>query len=262
MADRLARIFGTEEDKVNCPFYFKIGACRHGDRCTRLHNKPLCSQTILMPHMYENPAVAIAMTEGTRVPEKAIREAVRHYENFYEEVWLELSNYGEVLDLNACDNMGDHMIGNVYAKFASEDDAENAARNLNGRYYGGRVISCEFSPVTDFGEARCRQYDEGNCERGGYCNFMHLKHISRTFRKSLLHQMYYEHPEYKDKQKVRKKAEERRKHEEEDNRRRSRSDSRGRHRKKSPSLEQPVPRQTSEERRAMIAKWNQEGGNE
>ena len=23
MADRLAKIFGTEEDKVNCPFYFK-----------------------------------------------------------------------------------------------------------------------------------------------------------------------------------------------------------------------------------------------
>lgn len=43
MAQRLARIFGTEEDKVNCAFYHKIGACRHGDRCNRLHNKPLLS---------------------------------------------------------------------------------------------------------------------------------------------------------------------------------------------------------------------------
>ena len=25
-AEHLARIHGTEEDKVNCPFYFKIGA--------------------------------------------------------------------------------------------------------------------------------------------------------------------------------------------------------------------------------------------
>ncbi len=40
MADRLARVFGTEEDKVNCSFFFKIGACRHGDKCTRLHYKP------------------------------------------------------------------------------------------------------------------------------------------------------------------------------------------------------------------------------
>jgi splicing factor U2AF subunit len=137
--------------------------------------------------MYENPAVAIAMSEGSKVPERAIREAIRHFEDFYEEVWLELSNYGELLELHVCDNMGDHMIGNVYAKFGSEDDSENAAKNMNGRYYAGRVISTEFSPVTDFSESRCRQYDEGKCDRGGYCNFMHLKHISRSFRHSLLH---------------------------------------------------------------------------
>lgn len=30
-----------------CSFYFKIGACRHGDRCSRLHNKPTFSQVCL-----------------------------------------------------------------------------------------------------------------------------------------------------------------------------------------------------------------------
>jgi hypothetical protein len=33
--------------------------------------------------------------------------------------------------------------------------------------------------VTDFREATCRQYEENTCNRGGYCNFMHLKKISR-----------------------------------------------------------------------------------
>ncbi len=33
--------------------------------------------------------------------------------------------------------------------------------------YSGRPIVCEFSPVTDFREARCRQYDEATCGRGG-----------------------------------------------------------------------------------------------
>jgi splicing factor U2AF 35 kDa subunit len=246
MADRLSRIYGTEEDKVNCPFYFKIGACRHGDRCTRLHNKPLCSQTILMPHMYENPAVGLAMFEGTKVPEKAIREAIRHFEDFFEEVWLELSNYGELLELSVCDNMGDHLIGNVYAKFSSEEEAELAARSLNGRYYAGRVISTEFSPVTDFKEARCRQYDEGNCDRGGYCNFMHLKHISRSFKKSLQHQMYYEHPEYKQKRIVRLKQEAKNRKQLEN------------HPVKKPSPE--YKRQSSAERRAMIESWNRKEG--
>ena len=32
MAEFLASIFGTEKDRVNCPFYFKTGACTHGER--------------------------------------------------------------------------------------------------------------------------------------------------------------------------------------------------------------------------------------
>ena len=46
-------------DRVNCPFFFKMGACRHGDRCSRLHHKPLFSQTLLFPHMYQNPRVVL-----------------------------------------------------------------------------------------------------------------------------------------------------------------------------------------------------------
>jgi len=55
MAKYLARIHGTEEDKVNCPFYFKIGACRHADRCSHLHHRSAFSQTILVKHIYGIP---------------------------------------------------------------------------------------------------------------------------------------------------------------------------------------------------------------
>ena len=46
---------------MNCPFYFKNGACRYGDKCTRRHLKPSISQTLLFPRLYDNPPVAIAM---------------------------------------------------------------------------------------------------------------------------------------------------------------------------------------------------------
>ena len=55
MAEYLASIFGTEKDKVNCSFYFKIGACRHGDKCSRLHNRPTFSQTCLLANLFQNP---------------------------------------------------------------------------------------------------------------------------------------------------------------------------------------------------------------
>ena len=96
MAERLAKIFGTEEDKVNCPFYFKLGACRHGDTCTRMHNKPFISQTVLFHHMYQNPPAAIAFADGMNVPKENLVEAIHHFEDFYEDVFCELSKFGEI----------------------------------------------------------------------------------------------------------------------------------------------------------------------
>ncbi|GJV23958.1 splicing factor U2af small subunit B-like protein [Tanacetum coccineum] len=55
MAEHLALIFGPETDRVNCPFYFKIGACRHGDGCSRLHTKPIIIPTLLLSNMYQRP---------------------------------------------------------------------------------------------------------------------------------------------------------------------------------------------------------------
>ena len=56
---------------------------------------------------------------------------------------------------------------------------------MSGKLYNEQVIQVEYSPVTDFREAKCRQYNEGQCERGGYCNFIHPKHIEKDFRKEL-----------------------------------------------------------------------------
>lgn len=39
--------------------------------------------------------------------------------------------------------------------------------------------------MTDFREACCRQHEISECNRGGFCNFMHLKHPSRQLRREL-----------------------------------------------------------------------------
>lgn len=108
-----------------------------------------------------------------------------HAQDFYEDVFEELDKYGEIENLNICDNLADHMVGNVYVKFRDEDAAARAYQGLNGRFYAGRQIMVEFSPVTDFREATCRQYEENTCGRGGYCNFMHLRPIGKDLRKRL-----------------------------------------------------------------------------
>ncbi|PNY23953.1 Splicing factor U2AF 23 kDa subunit-like protein [Tolypocladium capitatum] len=208
MANFLASIFGTELDKVNCSFYFvsprpqlsvlygamdswnarlltaclakrqKIGACRHGDRCSRKHVKPSYSQTILMPNLYQNPAY----DPKNRMNPSQLQN---HFDAFYEDIWCELCKYGELEELVVCDNNNDHLIGNVYARFKYEESAQQACDTLNSRWYAGRPIYCELSPVTDFREACCRLNSGEGCVRGGFCNFIHRKNPSEELDKDL-----------------------------------------------------------------------------
>ncbi|KAM7338135.1 hypothetical protein ACRRTK_001619 [Alexandromys fortis] len=153
MAEYLASIFGTEKDKVNCSFYFKIGACRHGDRCSRLHNKPTFSQTIVLLNLYRNPQNTAQTADGSHCHVSDV-EVQEHYDNFFEEVFTELQEkYGEIEEMNVCDNLGDHLVGNVYVKFRREEDAERAVTELNNHWFNRQAV--HESPVTDFRESCC-----------------------------------------------------------------------------------------------------------
>jgi splicing factor U2AF subunit len=184
--------FGTEKDKIkyvlferttnlsSCSFFYKIGACRHGESCSRRHMKPSHSNTLLMTNLYQNPANDPSFGPMT---EEQLDE---HFDLFYEDIFVELAKYGEVDDIIVCDNVGDHLVGNVYVKYRREEDCGKAAKSLNERFYAGRPIYAELSPVTDLREARCRQYENGLCDRGGLCNFMHVRPVPKTVRVHLI----------------------------------------------------------------------------
>jgi splicing factor U2AF subunit len=115
-----------------------------------------------------------------------------HFDAFYEDFWCEMCKYGEIEEVVVCDNNNDRtflypllsrpktnlqsdLIGNVYARFKYEESAQAACDVLNSRWYAGRPIYCELSPVTDFREACCRLNSGEGCVRGGFCNFIHRK---------------------------------------------------------------------------------------
>jgi splicing factor U2AF subunit len=57
-----------------------------------------------------------------------------HFEEFYEDIFEELTNIGgELEQLRVCENLSDHLTGNVYAKFCEEEDAERALKALTVR---------------------------------------------------------------------------------------------------------------------------------
>jgi splicing factor U2AF 35 kDa subunit len=48
-------------------------------------------------------------------------EMQEHYDNFFEDVFVECEDkYGEIEEMNVCDNLGDHLVGNVYIKVISD----------------------------------------------------------------------------------------------------------------------------------------------
>ncbi|KZV47176.1 hypothetical protein F511_05227 [Dorcoceras hygrometricum] len=272
MAEHLASIFGTEKDRVNCPFYFKIGACRHGDRCSRLHTKPSISPTLLLSNMYQRPDMITPGVDAQGQPID-LEKMQEHFEDFYEDLFEELNKYGEIESLNICDNLADHMVGNVYVQFREEEQAANALNSLTGRYYAGRPIIVDFSPVTDFREATCRQYEENTCNRGGYCNFMHLKRIGRELRRQLFGRSRrrrsrsrsgspYRHRSHEERshrgRSHSRRDDDRDYHESHSRRRRSSSPSHRSRRSADGRRDRSPIREGSEERRAKIQQWNRE----
>lgn len=87
--------------------------------------------------------------------------------------------------LGASADKGTDLIGNVYARFKYEEDAQTACDALNARWYAARPIYCELSPVTDFREACCRLNSGEGCVRGGFCNFIHRKEPSKDLEREL-----------------------------------------------------------------------------
>lgn len=83
--------------------------------------------------MYKNPA---------HDPNNHMNEAQlqNDFDLFYEDVFTELASYGEIEEMVVCDNVGDHLVGNVYCQFRLEESAGNAVTSLNNRFYAGKCI--------------------------------------------------------------------------------------------------------------------------
>ena len=115
MADYLASIFGTEKDKVNCSFFFKIGACRHGEHCSKLHNKPTFSQTILLKNLYLSLENSSQKADKSFIADDITEERIQeHFDDTFEELFVELGKkYGEIEEMNICDNLSEHLAGKI-----------------------------------------------------------------------------------------------------------------------------------------------------
>ena len=90
----------------------------------------------------------VAIASGNAVSQAGIEESLEKFENFYEDVFLkvnsniceQLAEFGEIEDLIVCENIGDHLVGNVYVKYTSELFAESCFNTLQNLSYENRPL--------------------------------------------------------------------------------------------------------------------------
>ncbi|XP_061375965.1 zinc finger CCCH domain-containing protein 5 [Gastrolobium bilobum] len=165
--------FGTEQDKAHCPFHLKTGACRFGQRCSRVHLYPDKSCTFLIKNMYNGPGLSWEQDDGLECTDE---EVERCFEEFYEDVHTEFLKFGEIVNFKVCKNGSYHLRGNVYVQYKSLDSALLAYNSVNGRYFAGKQVSCTFVNLTRWKVAICGEYMKSGfktCCRGTACNFIH-----------------------------------------------------------------------------------------
>uniref|UniRef100_A0A9L0SCU9 Zinc finger CCCH-type, RNA binding motif and serine/arginine rich 2 n=1 Tax=Equus caballus TaxID=9796 RepID=A0A9L0SCU9_HORSE len=166
-----------EKDRANCPFYSKTGACRFGDRCSRKHNFPASSPTLLIRSMFTTFGMEQCRRDDYD-PDASLEyseeETYQQFLDFYDDVLPEFKNVGKVIQFKVSCNLEPHLRGNVYVQYQSEEECQTALSLFNGRWYAGRQLQCEFCPVTQWKMAICGLFEIQQCPRGKHCNFLHV----------------------------------------------------------------------------------------
>lgn len=153
-------LLGTLETNPNravCLFFEKTGVCRFFDACSRNHIRPRISRIILIPNFFSHISIENSENEhgsdSTLEFEKA--ETYFAYREFFYDVIKELEKFGPIKVFKTCNNHEAHLRGNVYVEFSETRSALKCFRQTNGRWYGGKQISVQFSSIPSWKRAIC-----------------------------------------------------------------------------------------------------------
>ncbi|KAL5005207.1 hypothetical protein ScPMuIL_018663 [Solemya velum] len=169
--------YGQERVVDKCPFFAKTGACRFGERCSRGHPLPESSTTIMLAGMYNHFELTQGLQEeyDTDVTlEYEDNELHKNFIEFYEDVIPEFKAIGRLVQAKVCCNYEPHLRGNVYIQYKHLEDAQKAYTNFNGRWYGGKQLSCQFVEIPKWKMAICGLFGKRTCPKGKGCNFLHV----------------------------------------------------------------------------------------
>ncbi|KAK3594908.1 hypothetical protein CHS0354_020565 [Potamilus streckersoni] len=171
--------YSKEREVETCLFYSRTGACRFAERCSRAHPYPEVSRTLMFPGMYNHFELQQGLMEEYDldiVLEYEDSEIYNNFKEFYEDVLPEFKKLGRVVQFKVSSNYEPHLRGNVYVQYRTKREAQEAFAQFNGRYYGGKILSCQFVDIAEWRKAICGLFASKKCPKGKNCNFLHVFH--------------------------------------------------------------------------------------
>ncbi|XP_050402426.1 U2 small nuclear ribonucleoprotein auxiliary factor 35 kDa subunit-related protein 1 [Patella vulgata] len=176
-------IYSSERPVNECPFFKKTGACKYGDSCSRSHDYPEESKTVLIPGMFSHFRLDQTLIDEYDTDlslEYEDKELYNSFLEFYEDVLPEFKSIGTVTQFKVCSNCTPHLRGNVYITFKSIEEAQQAVMKFNGRWYAGKQLNCEYRNIALWKSAICGLFSQKSCPKGNICNFLHVFHNPRN----------------------------------------------------------------------------------
>ncbi|CAG0919722.1 unnamed protein product [Notodromas monacha] len=142
-----------------CAEHERYGLCRFGAACRRYHMTYASASVIAIPDFFTH----FALTEGRKrgeydtdisleFEESDIR---KHFLEFWDEVYPELSAFGQLGQVKVCCNSGLPLRGAVFAQYQLQSDAVKAQTSLHGRWFAGRQINVFLVRVPSWRRALC-----------------------------------------------------------------------------------------------------------
>ncbi|ESU42539.1 Hypothetical protein GSB_16554, partial [Giardia duodenalis] len=148
-----------------CRFHECTGYCRHGTECRNRHTLFTGGRMLML----RNIIPRIQYTDRA--------ELYKFYDHCFEDIFLRLVQLGPLQDFLVAENTN-HLAGTVYAQYASQVAAQDAASKLSDTYYAGFPVKAEVIGVENVHKMLCRdEYASGKpgskCAHGLSCSFVH-----------------------------------------------------------------------------------------
>lgn len=169
--------FETHPGKKECLFYKRTGCCRYNDGCYLNHKKPVISNILLFRNLFHHYALN-NVRENEHGSDQSLefedKDVYEDYCEFFDDIYLEVSNKAKIVQLKVCRNNVRHLCGNVYIQLETIQNALQIYRQFSNRYYAGNRIHVEFVRLVNWKSAICGQFLQGKCPRLTFCNYLHI----------------------------------------------------------------------------------------